>query len=104
MRNPVIRAWEFARAWLTKHKHALRACRKNEAESCMGSSQPTMEPFGRIEEIFHGALQRDASQRGEFVHQACGSDSAMRREVLSLLANYEGSPARNFGRRRQPRN
>jgi eukaryotic-like serine/threonine-protein kinase len=48
-----------------------------------------VEPFGRIEEIFHEALQRDASQRGEFVHQACGSDSAMRREVLALLANHE---------------
>ena len=48
-----------------------------------------MEHFGRIEEIFHAALRQDGSRRGAFVHQACGDDSALRRDVLSLLANHD---------------
>jgi eukaryotic-like serine/threonine-protein kinase len=48
-----------------------------------------VEHFGRTEEIFHEALRQDVSRRGAFVRQACGSDSALQRDVLSLLANHE---------------
>jgi eukaryotic-like serine/threonine-protein kinase len=52
-----------------------------------------VEPFARIEQIFHEALQHDASQRAAFVRQACGSDSGLQREVLSLLANHDAEDA-----------
>jgi serine/threonine protein kinase/tetratricopeptide (TPR) repeat protein len=47
----------------------------------------TSQPWRQIEEIYHAALERDASQRESFLRDACRDDEPMRREVESLLAN-----------------
>ena len=39
----------------------------------------------RIEELYHGALRCDESQRATFLREACADDEALRREVESLL-------------------
>ena len=39
-----------------------------------------------IERLYHAALERPESQRGAFLKEACGDDSALRDEVESLLA------------------
>ena len=39
-----------------------------------------------IERLYHTALERPESQRGAFLEEACGGDSALRDEVESLLA------------------
>ena len=48
-----------------------------------------MERLQQIEEIFHQALQREPDEREAFVRQACRDDSDLRRQVVSLLANYD---------------
>jgi eukaryotic-like serine/threonine-protein kinase len=40
----------------------------------------------RVEELFHAALERVPAEREAFLRGACGGDEALRREVLSLLA------------------
>ncbi|MBV9268573.1 MAG: hypothetical protein JO061_20560 [Acidobacteriaceae bacterium] len=40
-----------------------------------------------IQEIFEGALERNASERSEYVANACGRDEELRAEVESLLAS-----------------
>jgi serine/threonine protein kinase len=47
------------------------------------------ERWRRIESLFHEALGRSAEERASFLDDACSSDTALRREVESLLA-YEG--------------
>jgi Tol biopolymer transport system component len=47
-----------------------------------------MERQQQVEEIFHEALQRDPSEREEYLRQACRDDSGLRREVTSLLAHH----------------
>jgi predicted Ser/Thr protein kinase len=49
-----------------------------------------VERFKQIEEIFHQALQQDPAQRDAYLREACRGDSALRREVLSLLATHDG--------------
>ena len=39
----------------------------------------------RVKEIVADALQHDRAERGAFVQQACGDDSALRAEALALL-------------------
>jgi len=39
----------------------------------------------RMNELFHLALDRNESERGRFLDEACGSDTALRAEVQSLL-------------------
>src|SRR6266571_8713918 len=46
------------------------------------------ERWGRVEQIFHAALQMEESQRGEFVRQSCAGDEDLPREVESLLAHH----------------
>jgi predicted ATPase/serine/threonine protein kinase len=46
----------------------------------------TPEHFGEVERLYHAALERPASERQRFLAAACGADSALRREVGSLLA------------------
>jgi serine/threonine-protein kinase len=46
----------------------------------------------RIEELYHAALARDASERAAFLQAACVEDDAVRREVESLLAEGSGIP------------
>jgi eukaryotic-like serine/threonine-protein kinase len=42
-----------------------------------------------IERLYDQALERPESQRGAFLEEACGGDSALRGEVESLLAEGE---------------
>ena len=44
------------------------------------------ERWQQIESIYNAALDRDRSQRAQFVQQACGGDETLRQEVASLLA------------------
>jgi serine/threonine protein kinase len=46
----------------------------------------TPDRWRRIEEIFHAALDRAPEDRGPFLDQACGTDTELRAEVESLLA------------------
>src|SRR5580700_4815528 len=48
-----------------------------------------MERLQQIEEIFHHALAHEPAQRETYVRNACQGDSDLRRQVVSLLANYE---------------
>jgi serine/threonine protein kinase len=48
-----------------------------------------MERLKQIEEIFQEALQRDPAGRNAYVHEACGGDAELKREVVSLLANHK---------------
>ena len=41
----------------------------------------------RIEDICHGALEREPEERDTFVRASCGGDESLRFEVESLLAN-----------------
>jgi eukaryotic-like serine/threonine-protein kinase len=43
------------------------------------------ERWQRIEDLYHDALNRDASLRAEFLDQECGDDEDLRQELLSLL-------------------
>jgi hypothetical protein len=45
------------------------------------------ERWQRIEQLYHAALERGASERGPFLDEACGPDEALRREVETLLAS-----------------
>jgi tetratricopeptide (TPR) repeat protein len=47
---------------------------------------PDRDFFARVEELFAGALDLPPQRRDEFLAAACGEDSALRREVESLLA------------------
>src|SRR5437660_12049855 len=49
------------------------------------------ERWGRVEQIFHAALQVEESRRGELVRQSCAGDEDLRREVESLLAHHRES-------------
>jgi eukaryotic-like serine/threonine-protein kinase len=47
------------------------------------------ERLRQIEDVFHRALERPASERVAFLAEACAGDEALRREVESLLAAHE---------------
>ena len=47
------------------------------------------ERWLKVESLYHGALEREASARPEFLRQACAGDESLRREVESLLAEEE---------------
>jgi serine/threonine-protein kinase len=42
--------------------------------------------WSRVEELFHGALERAPAEREAYLREACGGDEELRREVQSLLA------------------
>ncbi len=46
----------------------------------------TPERWQKIEQLYHAALEREASQRAAYLHKVCPGDDALRREVESLLA------------------
>ena len=48
-------------------------------------NQVAMDRWATIKHIHQCALERDPSERAAFVETSCGSDEALRREVLSLL-------------------
>ncbi len=43
--------------------------------------------WGQLQELFHEALKRPAERRAEFLAASCGDDTALRKDVESLLAN-----------------
>ncbi len=47
------------------------------------------ERWGRIDQLFHAALNYDPPAREEFLQQACGSDAELLKEVQSLLDSAE---------------
>ena len=47
----------------------------------------TPERFERVREILEAALEKPADERARFVEQACGSGTALREEIESLLAH-----------------
>src|SRR5216684_3236319 len=49
------------------------------------------ERWGKIEQIFHAALQVEEGHRGELVRHSCAGDEGLRREVESLLAHHSES-------------
>ena len=51
-----------------------------------GHSSPPASQWRRVKELFQQALDRNESERGRFLEEACGSDATLRAEVLSLLA------------------
>jgi len=50
------------------------------------------ERWGRVEELYHAAMEREPARRDDFLAQACDGDEDLRREVESLLA-ADGSKA-----------
>jgi serine/threonine-protein kinase len=42
-----------------------------------------------VNELFHAALDEDASRRAAFLDEACGGDTALREEVDSLLQSHD---------------
>jgi eukaryotic-like serine/threonine-protein kinase len=57
------------------------------------------ERWGKIERIFHQALDADEAQRAAVLQDSCAGDESLRREIESLLRHYEragsfvGAPA-----------
>src|SRR6187402_3405561 len=49
----------------------------------------TPERWQRIDRLFHQALEHETGERPAFLDQACGSDSALRSEVESLLEAHD---------------
>ncbi len=49
------------------------------------------ELWQRAGELFHDALERDASQREAFLGEACGGDAGLRLEVERLLAHHDAA-------------
>ena len=50
----------------------------------------TSERWQQIKELFHAALECDASERSAFLARACDEDAALRVEVEALIAASEG--------------
>ena len=48
-------------------------------------NQPVMDHWTTVKRIHQSALDVDPSERAAFVHESCGGDEALRREVESLL-------------------
>jgi serine/threonine-protein kinase len=46
------------------------------------------ERWKRVDDLLQSALQVPAKQQGEFLRQACGGDTALLEEVLSLLTSH----------------
>ena len=49
----------------------------------------TPEEWQHVKEILHNALDVPRAQRGQFLDRACNGDTAVRREVESLLASHD---------------
>ena len=43
----------------------------------------------RMWEVFHGALEKDESEREEFVRLACGGDTALRAQVEAMVSAHD---------------
>jgi hypothetical protein len=55
------------------------------------------ERWRQIDLLYQAALERDATERGAFLDEACAGDEQLRREVESLLAaNEKAKEAEDF--------
>ena len=55
----------------------------------------TPERWQQITQVFHAALERDASSRRVFLDEACAADQDLRLEVAAMLKGHD--EAGNFG-------
>ena len=53
----------------------------------------TPERWAQVKEIFHAAVEREESQRAEYLAAACGPDGVLRREVENLLREHSSADA-----------
>jgi eukaryotic-like serine/threonine-protein kinase len=51
----------------------------------------TPEPWKRIDQLFHSALQREPSRRAAFIAESCSGDEGLQSEIEDLLASHEQS-------------
>src|SRR5262245_29139783 len=64
-----------------------------------------MQRWATVKRLHQAALERDASERAAFLHEACAGDEALRRDVESLLTyesraeSFMTSPALNAAAR-----
>src|SRR5690242_17175744 len=49
----------------------------------------TPERWHRIEQIYHAAMERGATDRASFLEQECAGDETLRRQIVSLIAAGE---------------
>ena len=49
----------------------------------------TPERYEQIGKLYHAALERTPAERSVFLAEACGTDEALRREVMALIASSE---------------
>jgi hypothetical protein len=49
----------------------------------------TPQRWSQIKAVFHGALERPAEARGEWLRQECGTDTELRAEVEHLLESHD---------------
>src|SRR5262249_52925510 len=54
-----------------------------------GGNAVSPEHWSKIEEIFHGALERTAGGRQDFIASACAADPSMAVTVRGLVADHE---------------
>src|SRR5215204_2406687 len=54
--------------------------------------QMTPERYRQIGEVYHAALELEADERAAFLDRSCVGDTALRREVESLIASHERAP------------
>jgi Tol biopolymer transport system component len=63
----------------------------------------TPERWHRIEQIYHAAMERGATERASFLEQACAGDETLRRQIVSLIAagdqdsDFLNAPALELG-------
>ncbi|HEY2163193.1 MAG TPA: hypothetical protein VGH04_04345, partial [Gemmatimonadaceae bacterium] len=57
------------------------------------STTMTSERWRIVDQVLQGALICTVDQREEFVASSCGNDISLRKEVSSLLAAYDATPA-----------
>ena len=50
-----------------------------------------MERWRQIESLFQEALRHPEEERDAWLREACGTDTELHREVVSLLANHHAS-------------
>ena len=49
----------------------------------------TPERYRQVGDLYHAALEVDASERAAFLERACAGDDDLRHEVESLIASHE---------------
>jgi non-specific serine/threonine protein kinase/serine/threonine-protein kinase len=52
---------------------------------------PADARWGRLKDLFDGALAVEPERRAAWLHDACGADPTLVRDVFSLLASHEGA-------------